>query len=98
MDLEIYHIGKVFICGVFAWVVCILSGCGMMGSSIAGSEHGQIHISADAEGMRSFSDFAQGLVVNGKSSSDSDTTHYQMRREQIRAKVVKFSHKNNKVK
>lgn len=93
VDYSVVHWGKVLVCGVFAWVVASLSACGVAGSSIAGSEHGHITISADKEGMRAYSDMLQGMITNGKSSPDTDTPYYEMRKEQTRIKAVKFSTK-----
>mgnify|MGYP001011298558 CR=1 FL=1 len=65
-------------------------GCSFTAGGDWGTDdRGKILFSADAEGMAAISDAMQGLINNGKASPDVDTPHYQMRREQVRAKALK---------
>lgn len=91
---DVWHLSKVIICGVFAWVVCSLSACGMTGGIINPSEQGYFELRGDAEGLRAFGDYSTGLVTTGKASIDADTAHHQLRREQVRAGVVRFTNLN----
>lgn len=91
---DVWHWGKVVTCGLFAWVIGSLSACGMTGGVINSSPDGYFEMRGDAEGLRAFSDYSQGMITNGKASPDVDTAHYQLRKEQNRAKVVRFSSKN----
>lgn len=59
------------------------------GEAWGAGDRGRILISADSEGMQAFSDLIQGSINNGKASPDQDTSHYQMRREQVRVKALK---------
>lgn len=89
-DEETYKAAKVLIRAIFgAFLASSMSACTT--NFRPDSEHGRILISADAEGMRAFSDMQQGLITNGKSSPDVDTPFYSTRREQIRARAMSYS-------
>ena len=70
--------------GVTALVGVVLTqtACSsLVGESLfTGEDEGRILISADAEGMKAFGDFSNGLITSGKSSPDVPTS-YQTQRE-----------------
>ncbi len=64
-----------------------LSACGV--ASHAGDG---IVISGSPEGIRAFYDGQNAILTNGKASPDAATTPaYELRKEQIRASVLRYS-------
>lgn len=60
----------------------------MVGQSMfTGENEGRLLISADAEGMRAFSDYQTGLVAVGKASPDEKDAHHQLREKQELTKL-----------
>lgn len=70
-------------------------GCAsLVGESLfTGEDEGRILISADAEGMKAFGDFANGLVTEGKASPDVKGSYWQNRDTAIKIKALKFQSK-----
>lgn len=69
-----------------------LQACGM--ATHAGDG---IVISGSPEGIRAFYDGQNALITNGKASADTqDTPAYQLRREQVRASVLRYQSKGGK--
>lgn len=60
--------------------------------SIAEGEHGRVLLYADEKGMQAFGDSLNSLITNGKASADTqDTPAYNLRREQVRASVLRYN-------
>lgn len=63
------------------------------------TEQGRVLIDADAEGMRALSDWTNGLVTTGKARGDArDTPYHEMRREQEKARTLRFQIKRGGAK
>ena len=68
------------------------TGCSglMAGSGFTGG-NGRILISGDAAGMSAFTEGMNGLITNGKSSPDADTSYWHQQRAKEVTKRMKFS-------
>lgn len=78
---------------IVLWFVALAgTGCsGVTAGLVDGSDYGYFEMRGDAEGIRAFSDYAQGIIDNTKTPGGQESAHYQMRREQNKYKhAVKF--------
>lgn len=72
--------------------ICSLTACGaVLDLSGGGNEQGSILINADERGMRAFGDVLNGLVDNTKTPAGMESAHYKLRKEQTRARVLRFT-------
>lgn len=80
---------------VFLWIVAAgTTGCsGVTAGLVDSGEYGYFEMRGDAEGIRAFSDYAQGIIDNTKTPEGQESSHYKMRREQNKYNVVRFRNK-----
>lgn len=66
---------------------------GVVANNIGEAEYGRVLISADAQGMAAFGDVMNGLVNNTKTPPEIESSHYQLRKEQVRTRGLRFMKK-----
>lgn len=66
------------------------SSCTSFGmGGIKSGEYGYVRLEGDREGISALSDTFQGMITNGKASSDAmDTPYYELKRQQYKNNAI----------
>ena len=81
---------RVAIIPVAALVLSTTACSGVLSNNVGDGDQGRILIHADTEGMRAFGDTLVGLVNETKSPAEMESAHYQLRKEQVRTRALRF--------
>lgn len=79
-------------------LIATQTGCAsLVGESMfTGEDEGRFLLSADAEGIRAFSDGLNGLVTTGKATPDTKDAYWQRRDSGDQVKALKWQFKTKR--
>lgn len=59
-------------------------------TSVGNSPDGEMLLYGDSQGIQAFGDVMNGIINNTKTSPEVESSHYKLRREQVKARAVGF--------